>query len=642
MEPAPDAVTGDWVVEYQVNAPGKYRARKDPQFEQDWIALPCVKTDAGKVGATIPGEVQKNRNLVRYRIRSARAGGVVLPPVSDAQSNYAYFVYDGVPAWQGAINPKATDAKTRTRMTVPADAMSRVPVYHLIASQAAVENATWKDSRLAWNENSRSEYRYTRTMVYDGVVYDHVAFRARGGSWRHAMGKNMWKFNFNSGHRLAARDNYGQPYAAKWDKLNLGACIQQGDYGMRGEHGMFDALSYRLFNLAGVEAPRTHWIQLRIVSGAEETPADQYSGDFWGLYLATEEIDSGFLKEHQLPDGNVYKIDGYSPSAKHLAPGADTNLADARAFLQDIQTHPGGLAPLGQDNWWRAHVDLPRYYNYRAVLEAVHHYDLDAGKNYFFFNNLTAKRWQVIPWDVDLTWGEQMYGGGNEPFFQPVLQSSRALRREYQERLAELVDLLLNPEQMNRLIDEYSAQIWQGSGRVSLADADRAKWDYNPVMSSKYVMRGKSDPGRYYLGDPNNRFDVMITGMKQFASQRQNHLKRLLAGYQPPSAPKVAEMKSVRLADGPIRITAIPSGSVTKYRWRLADVTGPGSSSFDARKPWPYEIQPVWESGLDVRPEVEMPVKTLKTGHTYRLRVRSQRADEVWSRWSAPTEFVVQ
>jgi hypothetical protein len=74
----------------------------------------------------------------------------------------------------------------------------------------------------------------------------------------------------------------------KWGKLNLGACIQQGDYGMRGEQGMFEAVGFRLFNLAGIEASRTHWVHLRIVDQSEESPLDQYSGDFWGLYLAVE------------------------------------------------------------------------------------------------------------------------------------------------------------------------------------------------------------------------------------------------------------------------------------------------------------------------------------------------------------------
>lgn len=46
-------------------------------------------------------------------------------------------------------------------------------------------------------------------------------------------------------------------------KLNLGAANQQGDYLHRGEHGMFEAVGFKLFNLAGIKAPWTHWAQLR-------------------------------------------------------------------------------------------------------------------------------------------------------------------------------------------------------------------------------------------------------------------------------------------------------------------------------------------------------------------------------------------
>src|SRR4029078_5902708 len=94
-------------------------------------------------------------------------------------------------------------------------------------------------------------------------------------------------------------------------KLNLGACIQQGDYLHRGEQGMFESVGFRLFNLAGVEAPKTHFVQLRIVEEAEENNAtNQYVGDFWGLYLAVEQEDGRFLDEHGLPDGNLYKMEG--------------------------------------------------------------------------------------------------------------------------------------------------------------------------------------------------------------------------------------------------------------------------------------------------------------------------------------------
>src|SRR4030095_1430519 len=278
-----------------------------------------------------------------------------------------------------------------------AEGMRSVQVYHFIAAKKAVENVTWYQPSDVFNERSRHQYAHTCTIVAEGKVYDHVRFRARGGEWRHAMGKNMWKFDFPRGHHLQARDDFGRPYSTKWEKLTLGACIQQGSYGRRGEHGLYEAVTYRLFNLAGVPAPRTHYVHLRIVDGVEESPSNQYEGDFWGLYLATEEIDDNFLVEHKLPDGNIYKWDFGQPKPEHFAKGAPTNRQDVLRFVAGYQRSP-------PDEWWRQNVDLARYFSYRSILECVHHYDIAFGKNYFYYFNPTARQWLVLPWDVDLTW----------------------------------------------------------------------------------------------------------------------------------------------------------------------------------------------------------------------------------------------
>ena len=66
-------------------------------------------------------------------------------------------------------------------------------------------------------------------------------------------------------------------------------------------------------------------------------------------------------------------------------------------------------------------MNLPLYYSYRSILEGIHHYDLDAGKNYTFYLNPNSKKWHVIPWDIDLSWGDHMFGWGREPFMRPVL-----------------------------------------------------------------------------------------------------------------------------------------------------------------------------------------------------------------------------
>ncbi len=215
-----------------------------------------------------------------------------------------------------------------------------------------------------------SDYLWYGTLVYNGVVYDHISFRARGGTWRYAMGKNMWKIDFNRGHEFQAYDNYGQPYEFTWKKLNLGAIIQQGNYWHRGEQGLFESVGFELFNLAGVAAENTSFIQFRIVDGVSETGADQYSGDFQGMYLAVEQPDGNFLDEHNLPDGNFYKMESGTGTSNNQGPTQPSDGSDLSSFINTYTT----TTPT--DQWWHDNLDLEEYYSYRSITEAIHQYDI--------------------------------------------------------------------------------------------------------------------------------------------------------------------------------------------------------------------------------------------------------------------------
>jgi hypothetical protein len=631
------------LLEYQVVDPGKYIALHDAAFEKQWTPVMMseqpfkAETNASErvFKAQIPGEVQKHRRLVRYRIGPGPGAKMVAPEGGDAQPNYAYFVYDGVPPWKGAINPNAADASLRKPVVFPSAALERVPVYHFISSKTAVETVTWRERDL-FGSAERNSYKYTGTMVYDGIVYDHVGFRARGGSWRHAMGKNMWKFNFLPGHHFDARDDYGQRYKTKWDKLNLGACIQQGDYGMRGEQGMFEALAFRLFNLAGLEASRTHWVHFRIIDEPDENPANQYAGDFWGLYLAVENVDEHFLKEHDLAAGNLYKMD-WQPKVEFNGDPAITDQSDLMRFQAASMR---GQQP---DSWWTENVDLPRYYDYRSIIECIHHYDVEAGKNYFYYRNPQSHQWITIPWDTDLTWGDHMYGGGYEPFYRSGLLFRSPFKQRYQERLAEIRDLLFNPEQVDLLIDEHAAMISNPDGQPSIVDADRAKWDYHPILASQYVLAGKAGQGRFYFGNSRNRFKVMVKYMKDYAAKRADWIdQRLLADYRPPTAPDVAQLKLDFSAPGvDLRVNSTHASPFVTTRWRLAEITDRKSPTFDSHAPWKYEAQAIWEQGGKPSDTTSMPTSLLSPGHTYRVRVRGQDSAGNWSRWSPPIQFTV-
>ena len=85
------------LLEYQVVAPGKYVAKADKRFERDWLQLALVPTNGGAFTAELPASLQQNRNLIRYRVRSAKTKELLLPPKDDEQGNFAYLSMTACP-----------------------------------------------------------------------------------------------------------------------------------------------------------------------------------------------------------------------------------------------------------------------------------------------------------------------------------------------------------------------------------------------------------------------------------------------------------------------------------------------------------------------------------------------------------------
>ena len=233
-------------LDYQLVEPGDYIQLEDPRYETQWTTL--VMRDDGLGGdeqaaddvytVVLPGGLQQHRRLVRYRVRAQDALGNSIqgPYADDPQPNFAYYVFDGAPDWTGAARPGVSAA-----VTYDGALLDSVPTYHLITTRKDHVDALYLPNSTRGSGYGGSDYLWQGALVYDGVVYDHIRYRARGGVWRYSMGKNMWKFDFNRGHSFQAVDNYGNKYDTKWDKLNFSAIIQQGDYRHRGEQGLFES-----------------------------------------------------------------------------------------------------------------------------------------------------------------------------------------------------------------------------------------------------------------------------------------------------------------------------------------------------------------------------------------------------------------
>ncbi len=639
---------------YQLVDPGAYVPHDEAEYQIGWVDLQMLDDGTGGddvYTVVIPGAIQTNRRLVRYRITAVDASPAGLsrtgPYADDAAGNFAYYVYDGVPDWTGSAQPGV-----EPDVTYSSDVLTSVPVYTLITKRQErldAQHVPYRDGQpdeelpIA-GAHTGSEYKWTGTLIYDGVVYDNIHYRARGGGWRYSMGKNMWKFDFNRSHSFQARDDYGNLYDTTWDKLNFSAIIQQGNYQHRGEQGLFESAGFKMFNLTGVEAPKTNWLHFRIVEGADEDGPDQYSGDFQGLYMTIEQMDGRFLDEHDLPDGNLYKIEGHNAQLPKNNQGqtAVADRADHTAFKNVLY---GATDP--DEQWWRDNVELEKYYSYRAVVEGIHHGDIAYGKNYFYYVDPETNLWSMLPWDLDLTWANNMYGNGEDAFRnQGAILSTPALDIEFENRLREINDLLYNPDQMGMLLDELARVVNDPAGGLSIVDADRAMWDYNPIMGSSLVNAGKSGYGRFYGNSATDDFEGMVQLMKDYVVSNN---RSFATDTNDPALPQTPTITYVETAGFPInRLTfqssAFSSPSAATFEameWRLGRVTDPTAPTYDPDAPVYYEITDVWNSGeLAVfDDQITAPPAGLQVGAAYRARVRMKDSTGRWSHWSDPVQF---
>ncbi|MBN1816036.1 MAG: lamin tail domain-containing protein [Sedimentisphaerales bacterium] len=590
----PDGVAAV-TLQYQIVEPGHYiryeysdgnnHRLPDPEYETGWISLSMY--DSGVQGDRLAGdhiytvqvapEMQTHRRLIRYRIRIEDTLGHSLrvPYSDDPQPNFAYFVYDGAPAWTGAVRPGIDEPITANK-----DVMNSLPIYHLIAKSEDIQQCQYEP--ISHTSPQAQWYQWTGALVYDGVVYDHIWYRNRGWWSAYAWGKNKWKFDFHRGHLFQARDNFGQMVQEKWDKLNFSACIQQvGASDNRGEQGMYEAVTFRLFQLAQAPASHTNWVHFRVIDEEQEATANQYVGDFWGLYLALEQPDGKFLDERELPDGNLYKmffpLSGDSGNKNNQGPAQVTDHSDVENFCRTYRNYPG-------EAWWRNNTELDTYFSYRIVCDAVHHYDLTDRWNCMYYHHPSTGKWWIMPWDVDLSWDHDIFTHDDERWKQvldyrlfPHVSSSMfrsypASTLAFRNRARELSDLLLNPEQCGQLIEEYAAMVHNQDGGPSFVDADRALWDYHPRIQH---------PGRFYGSSPTGDFEGMVQRMRDFLSPDGWGGARLAFLIEDPDVPYTPAISytgpSSRPANGltfEVNPFDDPQGSDTlaATKWRIAEV----------------------------------------------------------------------
>ncbi len=650
-------------LEYQIVEPGSYIRRTDPEYANGWKSV--LMNDEGRDGdaragdalftAALPASLSVHRRLIRYRINAEDSAGakVRVPYDDDGSSNFAVFVYNGAPAWTGSVEPGKTPP-----LTFPASLMQTLPALTLIANEEDIKHSQW--------DGGANKAKYAGTIIADGHVYDNIIFHNRGQASTYVAGKNKWGFKFDRGHDYDARDMWGHKFAHDWDSMPMNACASPWVQSNRGMAGLDEAVSFRIYELAGDPSPRTRPVQYRIIDRAKEAAENnQFEGDLWGLYLEVEDPDGGFLTTRHLPEGNVYRIAGNQGDRKHQSPTQASDVSDWNQFRDASQKDQS-------EQWWRDHLDLPAFYAFHAVNRLVGNVDLREDANHYFYHR-PDDHWTVIPWDLDMMFIPKGHQSGR--IDQDRCLEIPALRREYKNRCRELLDLLCSDPsprggQIGQVVDEYAAVVHPAGFKLAWPELDECLWNFHPRTSDKGVFYKNPMPG----GPDNNWTRTLATpdffGFAKFITDYCSDTRPGSKWQHDDGDPRGYGFGYLRDegkdADAPLRPMIMSNGSAgfpindllfqcsaytspkgadsfAALQWRIGQIAAPAIPGYVAGQPWKYEIEEVWTSPelAEFHNRVQIPASAVHVGATYRARVRMKDTEGRWSRWSEAVEFVV-
>ncbi len=632
-------------LEYQIVNPGSYIRLTDAAYETGWISIPMH--DDGQGGdaiagdsiysATIPGTVNTHRRLIRYRVTASDTTGATLtvPYADDPQPNFAYFVYDGVPDYAASLRPGVLPSTTYS-----GDTLGAMATYHLIANATDVQNSQY-------NSSFRG-VQFHGTLVYDGVVYDHIEFRNRGVASTYQVGKNKWKLNFTRGHSFKVRDDYGNRREVGVDKINILPGTNPWFRLNRSTEGtvLFEPAAFKLYELAGAPSPRTNYFQFRVIDDASEVvPSDQYAGDFWGLYINIEQPDGRFLDERGLPDGNIFNMHGGvfgGTSQRNQASDQPSNRSDLSAFVNGVNSTYDTLSE------WQANLDLPSYFAWNQINHLVNNSDIRVHENVNYYHNQETDRWEIMPWDLDLTFGEAPHVRGPLTTLEDIRKSRDypVIELQYDNTLRSLTDLLIDSGDAKRVVEEL-AHILAPNGDLTITSSNQAQWDYHPQKNKKGIWYENFAAGLL----PSKTFDGLVQYMDQHLSPGGYGYDFLQTQGNDTGIPNRPSLTYTGPADYPrdgLQFTTSafsdPNGNGTfaAMQWRMAEVHNADVANYDPTEPYIYEIEGTWDSGEVTTYDAQMtiPSTIAEPGKTYRVRVRMQDGSGNWSHWSEPQEFL--
>jgi hypothetical protein len=390
----------------------------------------------GLFGARIPASVSIPGHMVRYRL--------IATDMNNQETRAPAFA-----------NPTQSPQYFGTVVYDPVLTNSRLPAFHwFIANpQAASSNATARCS-----------------VFYNGEFYDNIGVHVHGQSTL-GFPKQSYHFVFNPGQKLRWSDT--APRVGELNLLTTWADKSQ----------MRNVVAYNTYREGG--APGHFAFPVRV----------QQNRTFYSVANVVENGDDDFLQRLGLdPRGALYKMNNAADSV--VGAEKQTRKEEGAADLQALIDGMSQASIPARQAFLFDHLNVPEIVDFLAakVITA----DIDFGrKNYYLYRDSDGTgEWQIMPWDVDLSFGrvwscgttclqyfdETIYtnqdifvGNGNR--IVTPLYSTPATRQMFLRRLRTVMDELLQPPDTPATNDHYRVQTLAWRDQIAPdAVLDLAKW----------------------------------------------------------------------------------------------------------------------------------------------------------------------
>jgi spore coat protein H len=311
----------------------------------------------------------------------------------------------------------------------------------------------------------RENERFPATFTAGAEIFDGVGVRDRG-DWARSWPKKSLKLFFDRGQLFEGQKT-----------LNLNS-------GWHDPAFVREPLAYHVYAAAGVPAPRSRMVRLHV------------NGQFRGLYVEVEQPDKAFLRRYGLEGASAYKAASRSNQSDERELGGEAayrlhyekqtqkteSYEELQSFCQDLAGTTNALS------FFERRVDLDTYISYLAVTVLVQNWDCYNKNHYLVRDTLGSRKWVVVPWDVDRTFGDYSRYGFSETRL-PILHGTRErpgstgwnrladrflseprLRARFLDRLAALLETEFTAEKLYPVLDRFESDI------AAEAAMDRQRW----------------------------------------------------------------------------------------------------------------------------------------------------------------------